>query len=165
MKKDEDIKMSTSRRTFLRNAVALSIGAAILPSAVMAERSAAFQNESLDDALSNLFEGTAAESDKITIEAPHIAENGRVVPIKVIADLPKVESITILSEKNPRPLVAKFNFPGNAKGWLKTRIKMGGSGNVIVVVKADGKLYRASRKIRVTRGDDCAVAYFRTTDQ
>jgi sulfur-oxidizing protein SoxY len=118
----------------------------------MAERSAAFQNKSLDEALSNLFEGTAAESDKITIKAPHIAENGKVVPIEVSTDLPKVESITILSEKNPRPLVAKFNFVGNAKGWLKTRIKMGGTGNVIVVVKADGKLYKASRKIKVTVG-------------
>jgi len=140
--------VNTSRRTFLRSAVALSVGAIILPSTVMAEKPVA-----VDDSLEKLFKGAKVEeSDKITIKAPDIAENGKVVPIEITADLAKVESITILAEKNPNPLVAKFNFAGNRKGWLKTRIKMGSTGNVIVVVKADGKLYKASREVKVTIG-------------
>jgi len=81
---------------------------------------------------------------------PDIAENGKVVPIEIIADFPNVESITILSEKNPRPLVAQFNF--KVRGWVKTRIKMAGTGNVTVVVKADNKLYKTSRQVKVTIG-------------
>jgi len=146
--------VKTSRRIFLRNAVALSVGAIILPSTVMAEKQvAAFQAGTVDDSLANLFESAQVEeSDKITIKTPDIAENGKVVPIEITADLAKVESITIFAEKNPMPLVGKFNFAGNRKGWLKTRIKMGGTGNVIAIVKADGKLYKASREIKVTIG-------------
>lgn len=146
--------MNTSRRIFLRSAIALGVGAIILPSTVMAEKPvAAFQAKSVDNSLENLFKGAQIEdSDKITIKAPEIAENGRVVPIEITADLAKVESITVLSEKNPMPLVAKFNFAGNGKGWLKTRIKMGGTGNVIAVVKADGKLYKASQEVKITVG-------------
>ncbi|MEN8218225.1 MAG: thiosulfate oxidation carrier protein SoxY [Pseudomonadota bacterium] len=146
--------MNKSRRTFLRKAVALSVGAIILPSTVMAEKPvAAFQAESVDNSLENLFKGAQIEeSDKITIKAPDIAENGKVVPIEITADLAKVESITVLAEKNPMPLVAKFNFASNRKGWLKTRIKMGRTGNVIAVVKADGKLYKASQEVKITVG-------------
>ncbi|MDM8557781.1 thiosulfate oxidation carrier protein SoxY [Candidatus Parabeggiatoa sp. HSG14] len=144
--------MTISRRNFIRNAVALGIGTIILPPALMADR-AAFQTEEFDKALGFLFTDTPiVTSDKITLKAPDIAENGKVVEIEVKTDLPNVESITILSEKNPRPLVAQFNFKGKVRGWAKTRIKMGGTGNVIVVVKADGKLYKASRQIKVTIG-------------
>ncbi len=167
--------MSISRRTFLRSTVALGAGATILPATVMAEAESveqasssetaaiqaesvepvssserpAFEAESVDKALSDLF---IAESDKITIKTPDIAENGKVVPVEVTADLPNVESITILSEANPKPLVAQFNFIGKAKGWVKTRIKMGGTGNIIAVVKAEGKLYQASREVKITIG-------------
>ena len=161
--------MSISRRTFLRSTVALGAGAAFLPPAVLAERAAfqeaesvgqvssteraAFQAESVEQAESYLFNSPAVESDKITIKTPNIAENGKVVPIEVTADLPNVESITILSTANPMPLVAQFNFVGKAKGWIKTRIKMGGTGNVIAVVKADGNLYKAtSREVKITIG-------------
>ena len=113
----------------------------------------AFQAESVDKALSELFNSPAVSSDQITIKTPNIAENGKVVPVEVTANLPNVESITILSTANPMPLVAQFNFVGKAKGWLKTRIKMGGTGNVIAVVKADGNLYKAtSREVKITIG-------------
>ncbi|HEC84815.1 MAG: thiosulfate oxidation carrier protein SoxY [Candidatus Parabeggiatoa sp. nov. 1] len=167
-----------SRRTFLRSTVALGAGATILPATVMAEAESveqasssetaaiqaksveqassserlAFQAESVDKALSDLFNSPVVSSDKITIKTPDIAENGKVVPVKVTTDLPNVESITILSEANPKPLVAQFNFIGEAKGWIKTRIKMGGTGNVIAVVKAEGKLYQASREVKITIG-------------
>ncbi|EDN68140.1 sulfur/thiosulfate oxidation protein SoxY [Beggiatoa sp. PS] len=52
------------------------------------------------------------------------------------------------------PLIAQFNFPEpeNATGWLKTRIKMNETSNVVVVAKADGKLYVARRNVKVTIG-------------
>ncbi len=146
--------MKTSRRTFLRNAVVLGVGTIVLPSTVLADRPiAAFQTDSVDHSLDNLFKDATIEAtDQITIKAPEIAENGRVVPIEIKTDLTQVESITVLADKNPRPLVARFKFNGKVKGWVKTNIKMGGTSNVIAVVKADGKLYKASKEVKITIG-------------
>ena len=52
----------------------------------------------------------AAESRDIVIEAPQIAENGAVVPIEVMSNLPGTTSIAVLVDKNPFPLVGQFEF-------------------------------------------------------
>jgi sulfur-oxidizing protein SoxY len=148
--------MSIPRRTFLKGVLvtssAMAIGTSLLPPAVMADwPEKAFLADTVEDALKSLFLDVET-SDKITINAPAIAENGAVVPVEVTADLPKVESITVIAEENPKPLIAKFNFAENAESWIKTRIKMAETSNVIVVVKADGKLYTARRLIKVTIG-------------
>lgn len=149
--------MRTSRRTFLKNALTggvLALGATLLPRALMAEwPKQAFEAKSVDDALTALFSSKeATESDKIKIDAPDIAENGAVVKIEVSTELEKVESIAIVAEKNPIPLIAQFKLGENALGFISTRIKMGETGKVIAVVKADGKLYTASKEVKVTVG-------------
>jgi sulfur-oxidizing protein SoxY len=63
-----------------------------------------------------------------------------------------VESISIISEKNPTPLVASFNMGAKTEGHISTRIKMGQSSNVIAVVKSGGKLYSARKEVKVTIG-------------
>ena len=151
--------MNRQRRTFLKNVLAtggtVALGASVLPATVMAHwPQAAFESESLEDALKILFESNeVTESDKITIGAPEIAENGAVVPIDVTVDLSNIQSIAVIGEKNPIPLIAQFNFPKpeNATGWLKTRIKMNKTSNV-VVVKADDQLFVARRNVKVTIG-------------
>jgi sulfur-oxidizing protein SoxY len=150
--------MITSRRNFLKNtlssAIVLITGTAVLSQRVLADWSkTAFAAKNPEEALMALFNNSdATVSDKITIVSPEIAENGKVVPVEVKVNLPQVESITLFSEKNPVPLVAQFNFKGRAKGWIKTRIKMAETGKVIAVVKANGKLFQASREIKVTVG-------------
>ena len=150
--------MITSRRNFLKDtlsrAIVLITGAVVLSQRGLADWSTtAFAAKNYEDALMALFnDSDATVSDKITIISPEIAENGKVVPVEVQADLPKVESITLFSEKNPVPLLAQFNFSGRTKGWIKTWIKMAETGKVIAVVKADGKLYQASRDVKVTVG-------------
>lgn len=97
--------------------------------------------------------GSASVSDKIKIKAPEIAENGAVVPIDVDATaLGNVQSISILVEKNPRVVGAVFEFDNNALGYAATRIKMGKSSNVVAVVKADGKVYKNHKEVKVTIG-------------
>jgi sulfur-oxidizing protein SoxY len=152
--------MNLQRRTFLKTVLAtggtVALGAGILPTTVMAHwPKAAFEAESVEDALKILFESNEiTESDKITIGGPEIAENGAVVPIEVTVDLPNIQSIAIIGDKNPVPLIAQFNFPEptNATGWLKTRIKMNETSNVVVVVKADNQLFVARRNVKVTIG-------------
>lgn len=145
------------RRKFLQGAVtggAVVAGAAMLPRVVFAEwPQAAFEAKSVDAAVEALMGGKdLTDSGEITIKAPDIAENGAVVPVQVDTSLSGIESIALIAEKNPSPLVASFKFGENAVGYVSTRIKMGQTGNVIAVVKAGGKLYQAKKEVKVTIG-------------
>lgn len=112
----------------------------------------AFGAKSVDDAIGALLGGTSAEtSDKVTVKAPDIAENGAVVPITVETDL-DAESISIVAVKNPSPLVGTFDMADNTEGFVSTRIKMGTTSDVMAVVKAGGKLYKGAKEVKVTIG-------------
>ena len=100
------------RRIFLKGSLAagtlaVAAGAGMLtPKSVLAAAwpKAAFESETEADAL-NAFFGTsdAEQSDQVSIKAPLQAENGAVVPIKVMTSLTGVEGIAICAIKNPRP--------------------------------------------------------------
>jgi len=143
--------MSIPRRTFLKGVLATS-GVMVVPTVMADWPEKAFMADTVEDALKSLFLDVETGSNKITINAPVIAENGAVVPVEVTTDLPKVESIMIIAEENPKPLIAKFDLAENAVGWIKTRIKMAETSNVIAIVKADGKLYESRRLVKVTIG-------------
>jgi len=149
--------MSMKRRSFIKHTLvggAVAAGAAAMPQLAMAEwNKAAFEAKSVDDALNALLGMSGMEeSADVKIKAPDIAENGAVVPIQVTAGMEGVESIAIIAEKNPVPLVANFKFGSNGAGFVSTRIKMGKTSNVIAVVKAGGKLYSAKKEVKVTIG-------------
>ena len=95
---------------------------------------------------------SAQSSDDILIKAPDIAENGATVQVTVEAKLPDVESIAVLSEKNPRPLCGIFHPGPGIRPKVTMRIKMGKSGDVIAVVSSGGKLYAARQEVKVTQG-------------
>lgn len=141
--------MSLSRRTILKSLGGILVLA--LPSAVMARSlETAFKAKNVDAVLKNLYDDSEMiESSDIIIKAPSVNENGRMIPIEIQANLANVQSIAIISETNPVPLVGEFQFADNALAWIQTRIKMGGTGNLIVIVKADNKLYIARKHITV----------------
>ncbi|MEJ1297353.1 MAG: thiosulfate oxidation carrier protein SoxY [Candidatus Sedimenticola sp. (ex Thyasira tokunagai)] len=148
------------RRIFLKGSMAVSalgiaLGAGLLtPTAVLAAwPDKAFHAKKMSDALNALLGSDAVEeSSDITIDVPEIAENGNEVPVKVISTIADIESISIFAEKNPSPLVATFNLADNAQGFVSTRIRMGGTANVVGVVKAGGKVYSAKKEVKVTVG-------------
>lgn len=148
------------RRTLLKGgcaagiaAVAASAGLLVPGRALAAEwNKAAFQSKGIPDALKVLGAAAVAESKDILIKSPDIAENGAVVPVEVMSQIPGTEFIAILADKNPLPLMAVFDFVEGAQGYVSTRIKMGQTSSVRVVVKAGGKYYGASREIKVTIG-------------
>ncbi len=149
------------RRSFLKGTLAtgaavVAVNAGLLtPSAVLADwNKAAFEAKKVDDAIKAVFGTTAtSESGDIVLKAPEIAENGAVTPVTVDATkMNGVESIAILADKNPTALVCVYNFSGPALGYVSTRIKMGETMNVIAVVKAGGKLYKAQQQVKVTIG-------------
>lgn len=148
-----------NRRIFLKgtlagSAMAAAVGAGLVtPSTVLARSADAFDAESVDDALDNLFGDTdMEESDDINIKAPDIAENGAVVPITVDTSMDGVESIAIISEKNPTPLTSNFKLADNTHGFVSTRIKMGETSDVIALVRANGTNYTARKEVKVTIG-------------
>ena len=67
------------------------------------------------------------------------------------AEMPNVEAIAVLVEKNPSPLIVYTTFAG-AEGYLSVRLKMAETSDVYAVVKSGGKLYMAKQNIKVTVG-------------
>jgi len=148
------------RRIFLKGSLAagtlaVAAGAGMLtPTRVLASTwpKAAFESKTEADAL-NAFFGTSEveQGDQVSIKAPLQAENGAVVPIKVMTSLEGVEAIAIITIKNPSPYTTSLQVAG-AGGLYSTRIKMGQTSPVNCYVKAGGKLYLASQEIKVTVG-------------
>ncbi len=152
--------MNTKRRTFLKGAgaagtVAVAVAAGLLkPTEVLAAEwnKAAFDAKGMPDALKVLNATGAADSKDITIKAPDIAENGAVVPVEVTSKIAGTSSIALMVEKNANPLSANFDLANGADGYVSTRIKMGQTSNVRVLVKAGGKSYTAVKEVKVTIG-------------
>ena len=148
------------RRTFLRNTLATAVLVAVGGTGLFSPHRAlaaewpkdAFTAKKLEDAVQALFGSTAmSPSASIKLKAPAQAENSAQVQIQVTADLPNVEAIAILVEKNPSPLVAHASFQG-AEGYFSARMKMAQTSDVVAVVKSGGKLYTARQNIKVTVG-------------
>jgi len=112
----------------------------------------AFGAKSAADALKSLGVSAPAESKDILIEAPQIAENGAVVPVEITSNIPGTRSIAVVVEKNPFPLVAKFDFSESAVPFVKVNVKVGESSFVRAIAEAGGKHYTAAREVKVTIG-------------
>ena len=141
------------RRIFFRF-LGAAAGFLLLPLRALAARpGSAFDATTADDALSELY-GTSAtiESENIRIKAPDIAENGAIVPVTVKFDIANAESVSIIAEHNPAPLTATFELSEHSGGLVSTRIKMSETSPVHAVVKAGGKVYRATKEVKVTIG-------------
>jgi sulfur-oxidizing protein SoxY len=147
--------MNNSRRVALKTtgafATLVSLGIITQSQAQAAVDHASFQVKTLEDALKAIG-GTAATSDQVTVVSPDIAENGAVVPVGASSKLPNTTEMYLIVEKNPTPLSAGFMIPAGTLADVQTRLKMGQSTNVIAVVKADGKLFSATKETKVTLG-------------
>ena len=149
--------MDDKRRDLLRvgSAVAAFFAAGLLkPLAALAANwnKEAFSAKNSIDALKSIGTPNAESSSAIAIEAPQIAENGAVVPIEVTSKIPGTTAIAVLVEKNPYPLVARFQFMEGALPFVKLNAKMAETSDVRVIATAGGKNYTATREIKVTIG-------------
>lgn len=150
----------SSRRNFLRTLVIGSAYAAtfaagwLRPIQLLAAEwnKVAFDAKVLAEALKNIGGTSAMESDQILLKAPEIAENGAIVPVEITSRIPGTQTIYVIADKNPQPLVAIFDIAPGLEPFISTRIKMGESSKVRVLVKADGKFYVATQEVKVTIG-------------
>jgi sulfur-oxidizing protein SoxY len=156
-----EIGFSATRRLILQGAGAVAlVGLGNIPFGPTTALAAAndkypedaFKAKSEADAIKALHGKSPEPSDKVKMDAPEIAENGAVVPISVSTTLADVTSIAFLVSENPVALVATYRIPAGTAPSVANRIKMARTSNVTVVVEAGGKLYSATKEVKVTVG-------------
>ncbi len=156
-----DNGFSATRRVILQGAATVAlIGLGNIPLGYTSAFAAAndkypedaFKAKSDADAIKSLYGKTAEPSDKVTLDAPEIAENGTVVPISVSTTLADVTSISFLVSENPNALAASYKIPAGTLPSVANRLKMAKTSNVIAIVEAGGKLYSATKEVKVTVG-------------
>jgi sulfur-oxidizing protein SoxY len=152
-------RFSATRRLVLQGAGAvalLGLGSLVpLPALAAANDKypdEAFKQKADKDAITALYGRTAEASDMVKLDAPEIAENGAVVPISVTTTLENVTSISFLVSGNPNALAASYAIPEGTLPAISNRLKMQQTSNVIAIVEAGGKLYSATKEVKVTVG-------------
>jgi len=153
--------MDNLRRTVLKGIGASGVLTAALAAGVLKPtqayaadwNKAAFEAKDFAGALNGIGAANAADSKEIVLTAPEIAENGAVVPVTVLSNIPNTVSIAILSFKNPLPLLASFDFANGAVPEIQARVRLAETTDVRAVVKtADGKFFSTQKNVKVTAG-------------
>ncbi len=158
-----------SRRGVLRALGLLGVSAVASPFVVGAPGAARGQGnlgalqpeEKVDATLKRLFGGRPIKdgSSVIKMDLPLIAENGAVVPITVEVQSPMtptnyVKSIYIVSDRNRRPMNAKFSLtPEMGAAAIGANLRLNETGDVRAIAELnDGTLLMAKREVKVTVG-------------
>ncbi|QOR61492.1 thiosulfate oxidation carrier protein SoxY [Sulfurovum sp. ST-21] len=150
------------RRNFIKSVMAVSAVAAT-PAVLMAQEKAKKKgpNDLTYEAAVEAITGgkEVKESKKVKLTVPEIAENGAVVPVKVEVDHPMeegnyVKAIHVLNTKNGNARCADVMLtPENGKGYFATRVKLGGTQEVVGLVElSDGTFIKAGKSVKVTIG-------------
>jgi len=74
------------------------------------------------------------------------------VPVEVTSHLAGAQTLYVIAEANPYPMVARFNVPEGTDPYLATRIKVAQSCNIYAVVRSGEQLYWAAKATQVTIG-------------
>lgn len=148
--------MNNERRSLLKAAGmvgAVLVAGLLKPLAALAAwNKEAFGAKTPGDAMKGIGVADAVPSNDLVLEAPEIAENGAVVPIEITSTIAGTRSIAVLVDKNPFPLVGKFDFLDGALPFVKLNVKMGETSAVRAIAEAGGKHYVATKNIKVTIG-------------
>src|ERR1700685_1200254 len=119
---------------------ALLLGAGMTLALVAVDDSMATPAEA-DAEIAKFTAAKAAESGKITIDLPEIAENGNTVPLAIKVDSPMtaddyVSEIRVIGDANPNPGIVRFHLtPMSGRAEAST-----------------GKLYAERKVVKVTVG-------------
>jgi sulfur-oxidizing protein SoxY len=151
MNGDPKQRMAIARRDVLRFAVALL--------ASPAARALSLDPHELPGvrALVEYLGGRVPQFGRLKLELPRIADNGKVVPMKLAMAGPfesgrGVRAIRLFSEKNPVPLIASFEFPvAPPRVEIESRIRLAASQRVAALAELeDATLCAAVADVEVT---------------
>lgn len=139
------------RRQFIQALSSVLAATWVLPKMAFAAiwNKPAFVTNKLDAAFNALGIVDAVQSDHIHIKAPDRAENGAIVQVEIESTIANTQSMYILVEKNPTPLIASYQFSEGVAGFVVTRIKMADTSDVTVVVKAAGQYFTNAKNVVV----------------
>jgi sulfur-oxidizing protein SoxY len=120
-------------------------------------RSRAAVVESLVPLVESITHGVPLREGKVQLDIPRLADNGNSVPLRIVVDNPMtaanhVKSLTLLSEKNPRPLMATFHLgPRAGRPELSTRVRVATSQRILVIAAlSDGSFWSGTAEVEVT---------------
>jgi sulfur-oxidizing protein SoxY len=141
-----------SRRTFLAAAAALP-----LLVRVRSTNAALPSIPVLQPLVQKITGGAPLREGRVQLDIPTLSDNGHSVPLKIsvtsaMTDKDYVRAIHVLSERNPRPVIAVFHLnPVCGRAEVSTRIRLNGAQNILVVAAmADGSFQAASAEVIVT---------------
>ena len=136
------------RRNFVLSLLSLIVLAPISALAAVWNK-AAFETVNLNEAIKNLAINNALLSKDVEITAPDRAENGAIVQVEIRSNIANTESIAILVEHNPTPLIATFMFSNGAEPYVITRIKMAETSDIKIIVKAGDQYFTNAKNVVV----------------
>lgn len=136
------------RRNFLLGLLSMAFLAPLHAFAALWNK-AAFEAVKLDDASQNLKINNEIPSQDIQVSAPDMAENGAIVQVEIRSNIPNTESLMILVEKNPTPLIAHYKFSNGAEPFIVTRIKMAETSDIKVVAKVGNQYFTNAKNVVV----------------
>lgn len=163
MSKNSNARREHTRRTVMQGVIAGGLATLGLVGAAPFDRARAaadaskwpkdaFSQKTEAAAIKTLYGKTPEASDKVSLDAPEIAENGAVVPISVTTTLAGVTAVSIVVAGNPFPLAAHYIIPDGTAAAVASRLKMAKTSNVIALVESGGKIYSATKEVKVTVG-------------
>jgi sulfur-oxidizing protein SoxY len=107
--------------------------------------------------IDQLTQGQPMREGRVGLTLPRLADNGLSVPMQVRVTSPMtaqdhVRQICLVSMRNPRPLMAKFELgPHSGRAEVSTRVRLNGSQKVVALVQmSDLTWWSASAEVEVT---------------
>lgn len=101
--------------------------------------------------------GNPVRKGRVRLDAPRLADNGHSVPLKISVESPMtasdhVRAITVLSERNPRPVIATYHLTHDTgKAVVATRARLNGTQHVLVIAAlSDGSFWSGETEVIVT---------------
>ena len=149
---EQDFKVKFTRRFIIGAAGTIALNGAGL---LLPEKWASA--ESIKTAEKQLDINATGNSSQIKIHMPDYAYDGGRVPFSFkvesrMTETDYVRQVHIMSEKNPFPRIASFQFtPNSGKAFARTQIRLSTSQHVIAVAEMnDGSSLTARKWIEVT---------------
>ncbi|MEN9784626.1 MAG: hypothetical protein RJA24_1969 [Pseudomonadota bacterium] len=143
--------MSSDRRRFLLSCSALALYPALTPLAQ------AQQNQQRVALLREVTGGEVPSMGRVLVDTPPLADNGHSVALRIVVDSPMtpadhVRRITVLAERNPRPVVASYLLgPRSGRAEIATRIRLADIQDVLAVAQlSDGTWWMGGAHVVVT---------------
>lgn len=141
----------SNRRRFLLSCTALA-GTALIAKSTFAQ-----DNPQRTALLREVIGSAPVSVGRVTVDTPPLADNGHSVPVRVLVDSPMtaadhVRRITLLAERNPRPIVANFMLgPHSGRAEIAVRIRLADIQDVLALAQlSDGSWWMGGAHVVVT---------------